>query len=246
MVALGMAASSMLGWSGQASAQAAPPGAPAPSVTSPPPPPAAPPAATALSATEPRAAAALPATAAPRPTAPGRVATVVFEADHPDAVLESDWSAHGRVPMYMICSTPCEMRVSGDARYRVAGPGLYESTLFALPPDRERVSVKAEMESKSVAGPVLMLVLGGTAFAIVGPILLIAGVEADRRHKDGKGLIISGAVVSLGGAALGLVGLVSLVIKSSHRESKVHIARAARPSLALPGDLSLDASGLRF
>jgi hypothetical protein len=154
-------------------------------------------------------------------------------------VLESDWSpSGGNVPLYMICSTPCETRVSADAHYRVAGPGLYDSTIFGLPPGRERVSVKAEMETKSVAGPVLLLVLGGTAFSIVGPILLVAGVEANRRHKDGDGLIVSGAVVTGSGAVLGLIGLVSLVLKASRSESKVHVARAAVPALALPAAAS--------
>ncbi len=240
----------VFGWSEQVLAQSAPPGASPSAATALPPTPAAPPVAApvaALPADAPTAAPRPAARAEPRRAAPSRVAVVSFTADDPDAVLETDWSPRGgSAPMYMICSTPCEMQVSGDARYRVAGPGLYESTLFGLPPGRERVTVKAEMVSKSVAGPVLMLVLGGTAFTIVGPILLIAGTDANRRHKEGDGLIVSGAIVTLGGAALGLVGLVSLVLKSSQRESKVHVARAARPALTLPGGLAVDARGLRF
>jgi hypothetical protein len=139
------------------------------------------------------------------------------------------------------------MRLSADAHYRVAGPGLYESPIFGLPPGRHQVSVQAEMRSRSVSAGVLELVIGGTLFALVGPILLLAGAdEKDHHEKDGDGLLIAGASVTLAGAVVGTVGLVTLVVKSSQRESKVRLARNPVPALALPGGLALDASGLRF
>lgn len=194
----------------------------------------------------PQPAPAAAASAAPAPAA-ARVATVVFQADDFDAVLESDWTPDGKTsPWYAVCRAPCTEKVHADARFRAAGPGLHESTPFVLPSGRDRYVITGEMAGTSVAAPVAMIVAGNGLFWVVGPIFLVTGVVAEASNRSGGGLIATGAVVMLGGAVVGIAGVVMLIIRAQNKESKVTIAQRQSPRLELGHGLGLDARGLSF
>jgi len=246
------AATSVFGFT--AEARALPPAA-VPAPPAPAPAPVAPAAVLPPAPTAPAGAAAAPVppiapvapAAAAKVSAPPHVATVTFQADDPDAVLESDWSPTGpSAPWYVVCRAPCELEVSADSLFRASGPDLYESMPFRLPSGRDHVVVQGEMEGRSVAAPVLMTVVGAGLFAFIGPVVLLVGVDQQERHGTGGAAIAVGGTLMLGGGVLATVGVISLIIKSQHRQSRVQFAGRAEPHLALPGGLGLEARGLTF
>jgi hypothetical protein len=185
--------------------------------------------------------------AAPAPVAATRTATVVFQADDADAVLESDWTPDGKAsPWYAVCAAPCTEHVNADGRFRAAGPGLHPSTPFKLPGGRDRVVITGEMAGKSMAVPVALIVAGNGLFFVVGPIFLVSGIVSEAGHGSGGGLIATGAVMMLGGAVVGLTGVVMLIVKAQNKESKVQLARSGGPRFELPAGLALEARGVTF
>jgi hypothetical protein len=190
------------------------------------------------------AAAQTPVAAAPPAVPAPRTALVIFRADHADAVLESDWAPQGAVsPWYMVCVAPCSQKVVADARLRVAGPGLYSSRIFKLPLERDRVSVTATMESRSVAGGVVLLALGYALLGVTSPALVVGGLA---REHGGTPLIASGIGVGVAGAVAGGLGLMLMFRRAQYKESRVHIAQGAPPRLNLPAGLHLEPRGLTF
>ncbi|HTQ04812.1 MAG TPA: hypothetical protein VMI54_13195 [Polyangiaceae bacterium] len=195
-------------------------------------------------ASTPPAASAPPAVSAPPAASTPRTAVVLFRADHPDAVLESDWAPNDAPsPWYVLCATPCEERVVADARLRVSGPGLYASRTFKLPLDRDRVAVTATMESRSVAGGVVLLAVGYALLGVTSPALVVGGLA---REHGGTGLVVSGIGVGIAGAVAGGLGLMLMVRRAQYKESRVRMAHGAAPRLELPGGLGLEARGLTF
>jgi hypothetical protein len=179
----------------------------------------------------------------PAPPA-SRTAVVVFRADHADAVLESDWAPNAAAsPWYALCVAPCEQKVVADARLRVAGPGLYASRIFKLPLERDRVAVTATMESRSVAGGVVLLAIGYALLGVTSPALVVGGLA---REHGGTPLILSGIGVGVAGAVAGGFGLMLMVRRSQYKESRVRMSRASVPRLELPAGLALEPRGLTF
>jgi hypothetical protein len=190
------------------------------------------------------AASASPVAPAPPVSSAPRTAVVTFRADRADAVLESDWAPNGAVsPWYTLCVAPCEQKVVADARLRVAGPGLYASRIFKLPLERERVAVTAEMESRSVAGGVVLLAIGYVLLGVTSPALVVGGIE---REHGGTSFIVSGIGAGVAGAVAGGLGLMLMVRRAQYKESRVRMAHAAPPRLALPAGLALEPRGLTF
>lgn len=188
------------------------------------------------------------ATGAPAPGAsPTRTARVTFHADDPDAILQTDWSAEGKsVDWYQLCTEGCTQRVNADARFRVAGSGMYESMPFKLPLDKDTVTVNAEMKSRSVAVPILMAVAGYTLFVFVGPTLLAMSLSETSDYHGDDGLLAAGIVTTSVGAVVGSVGLVMLIVKAQKKESVVRIARAQPPKLELGRGIALETRGFTF
>ncbi len=186
-----------------------------------------------------------PAPPAPPALAPTpRTAVVLFRADHADALLESDWAPNAAVsPWYTVCVAPCEQQVVADARLRVAGPGLYPSRIFKLPLERNRVVVTATMESRSVAGGVVLLAIGYALLGVTSPALVVGGLA---REHGGSPLIVSGIGVGVAGAVAGGVGLMLMVRRAQYKESRVRLSRATPPRLELPAGLGLEPRGLTF
>jgi len=169
---------------------------------------------------------------------------VTLDADDEAAVLESDWSPNGKVsPWHLVCSAPCTLPVRADARFRVTGPALYASRPFMLPAGRDRVHVKAHMASQSIVAGAALLAAGYALLSVAGPTLVIAGLD---RHHGGSPLVVSGIAVSATGAVVGTLGLISMVFRVQHKESRVELTRAMPPSLPLPGGVALEARGLVF
>jgi hypothetical protein len=194
------------------------------------------------------AASGVPAASAPAARSqPTRTANVTFHADDPEAVLQTDWSADGKsVDWYQLCTGECIQRVNAEARFRVAGSGMYESMPFKLPPDREQVTVDAEMKSRSVAVPILMAVAGYTLFVFVGPTLLAMSLSETSDYHGDDGLLAAGIVTTSVGAVVGSVGLVMLIVKAQKKESIVRLANGTPPKLKLPGGMALETRGITF
>jgi hypothetical protein len=160
-----------------------------------------------------------------------RVARVVFRADEDEAVLQTDWApvtrAGGPVMWSVVCAAPCEAEVRGDARFRAAGRTSYDSAPFVLPPRRDRVVVTAEMATKSMVAPALLIVAGYATLAVVGPLLIGTGIAAgdDMGPRTRTGLIVSGSIVAGVGLAAATAGVVMIVKRAQRKESRVVIAR---------------------
>ncbi len=172
-----------------------------------------------------------------------RTTLVGFQALDHDAWLETNVLPDGTSEEWsVVCVAPCTHRVPRDGTFRAASSDFEASRPFRLPKDRERVIVTAQlgpMESKT--GPILMTVLGWTSFGLIGPLVLTGGII---NSKDA--LTLTGAVLTLGGAIVGTVGIVMLVTTPRGRRSHVSIARGDAPKLALPGGIGLDARGFTF
>jgi hypothetical protein len=139
-------------------------------------------------------------------------------------VLESDATAEGETaPWYVVCEAPCTRTLPIDGSYRVAGSGYHSSRPFRLPDDRSAVAVSAEMQDSSVAAPMALTIVGGV-IASVGLLMIAGGAAREVDNRNGETLIISGAAVGGGGAIIGTIGVVMLLVKSQNTESKAHVA----------------------
>lgn len=147
---------------------------------------------------------------------------------------------------YQLCMEGCTQRVNADARFRVAGSGMYESMPFKLPLDRESVTINAEMKSRSVAAPILMAVAGYTLFVFVGPTLLAMSLSETSPYHGDDGLLAAGIVTTSLGAVVGSVGLVMIIVKAQKKESIVRMAHGAPPKLQLGGGVALEGRGITF
>jgi hypothetical protein len=172
---------------------------------------------------------------------------VVFQADEPEAVLESDSTTDGKTsPWYVVCQSPCEKDVLATGNFRVAGPGFYPSRQFVIPPDRGRAVVNAEMKESSVAVPITLCLVGYGLFSVVAPTLLIVGVVQEAEQRDGDGMFVAAGVTALTGVVMGTAGLVMLIVHAQDKESKAYVAKKQVPRVTLPAGFALETRGVVF
>ena len=171
----------------------------------------------------------------------------MFQADQPEAVLESDAATDGKTsPWYVVCQSPCEKDVLATGNFRVAGPGFYPSRQFVIPPDRDRAVVNAEMKESSVAVPMTLCLVGYGLFSVVAPTLLIIGVVQEAEQRDGDAMFVAAGVTALAGAAMGTAGLVMLIVHAQDKESRAYVAKKQVPRVTLPAGFALETRGVVF
>jgi hypothetical protein len=103
------------------------------------------------------------------------------------------------------CVAPCELKLDPHYSYRVAGDGLTPTRSFALPRDKDRVRLSAEMGSSSgrLAGVVLTSIGAGTAF--LGGAALIASPILESQDVGSKGfrsIVLAGGAIFLAAGVL--------------------------------------------
>jgi hypothetical protein len=184
-----------------------------------------------------------PEAAAPAQT---RRAVVVFQADQPEAVLESDAATDGKTsPWYVVCQSPCERDVLATGNFRVGGPGFYPSRQFVIPPDRDRAVVNAEMKETSVALPLTLCVFGYLTMS-AGLGVIFVGAIKEAQSGDGSGIVVGGAITSFVGIAMGTTGLVMLIVHAQDKESRAYVAKKHVPRVTLPAGFALETRGVVF
>jgi hypothetical protein len=172
---------------------------------------------------------------------------VVFQADQPEAVLESDATTDGKTSAwYVVCQSPCEKDVLATGNFRVAGPGFYPSRQFAIPPDRDRAVVNAEMKESTIAVPMTLCLVGYGLFSVVAPTLLFVGIFQEADNHDGTAMFVAAGATALTGAVVGTTGLVMLIVHAQDKESRAHVAKKQVPRVTLPAGFALETRGVVF
>jgi hypothetical protein len=103
------------------------------------------------------------------------------------------------------CVAPCDVKLDPHYSYRVSGDGLTPTRSFALPRDRDRVHLSAEMGSSTgrFAGGVLTAIGAGTAF--LGGAALIASPILESQDVGSKGfrsVVLAGGAIFLAAGVL--------------------------------------------
>ena len=158
---------------------------------------------------------------APAPKAePGKTLTVELQSNSTRATIEkrvgttslpalpfSDTSFGSVSHWEHACVAPCDLKLDPHYAYRVAGDGLTPSQSFALPRDKERITLSAEMGSSTarLSGMALTgvgvgsMLLGGTALAL-SPVF----ESQDTGSKGFRSAVLAGGVIFLAAGVLEL------------------------------------------
>jgi hypothetical protein len=103
------------------------------------------------------------------------------------------------------CVAPCEVKLDPRYSYRVAGDGLTPSSSFALPRDKDRVRLSAEMGSSQgrIAGIVLTTLGVGTAL-LGGTALVLTPIfeNQDVGSKTFRSVLLVGGVAFVAAGVL--------------------------------------------
>jgi len=153
----------------------------------------------------------------PQPTPPKGV-VVELQSNDGRATIERRVGTTSLAPMFFAdaslasvghwaeeCVAPCEVRLDPRYSYRVAGDGLTPSGSFALPRDKERVRLSAEMGSSQgrIAGIVLTTVGVGTAL-LGGTALVLTPIFENQEvgSKTFRSALLAGGVVFVSAGVL--------------------------------------------
>jgi hypothetical protein len=117
-----------------------------------------------------------------------------------------------QAPWEYVCGSPCGLRVSKSAEFRVTGPGIMASKpmwLGAEPGDEVTVHVTPGDERKYKTG--LVVAVAGGVVTVAGAIVLIAtsGVTIENQNGNGNSKdipIAIGTPIVLGGLAIAITG----------------------------------------
>jgi hypothetical protein len=165
---------------------------------------------------------------------------VFFRSEHNDATLQRLDS--GGI-WFDVCRTPCAGRVASRGVYRVAGDGLRGSepfTLSRLGPYVAIETTRVGTYGRSALGGVMAI--GGGVVAYVGLVVLAASVpgahredwdEENRSDNDWEDARGGAIVMLLGGTAVGIVGLVTLLRNKTNVELVELKRRGATQTLPL-------------
>jgi hypothetical protein len=188
---------------------------------------------------------------------------VFFRSEDNDATLQRLDS--GGI-WFDVCRTPCAGRVASRGVYRVAGDGLRGSDPFTLSRRGPNVAIETTRvgtSGRSALGGIMAI--GGGVVAYVGLAVIMASVpgshgedwdddgRSDNDWEDARGVA---TVMLLGGTAVGIVGLVTLLRNKTKVELVELRPRGAtqfrppgeRPSFSVPiaSGLALTERGLAW
>lgn len=108
-------------------------------------------------------------------------------------------------PWERVCSSPCDVDVPVEGRYRINGDGVHRSRSFRLEPSPQgEVTLDVEPGSSLAhTGGVVMLILGLPTTA-VGALMLIVSLlpSGGDLFAPGAGVFLGGAAITVGGAVL--------------------------------------------
>jgi hypothetical protein len=105
------------------------------------------------------------------------------------------------------CIAPCEVKLDPRYSYRVAGDGLTPSGSFALPRDKDRVRLSAEMGSSSARLAGILLTGVGVGTALLGGTALILTPIFENQDVGSKTFR---SVVLAGGVAFAAAGVLEI------------------------------------
>ncbi len=149
-----------------------------------------------------------------------------FQAVGHAARLQSDTHPDGRkTDWFTVCEAPCTRRVPWDARFRALGIDADPSPPFRLPEDKERVIATTTLEKPRHTAPKMVMAIG-YAVALVGLPVAFVGLMTAMTGEDPNAVL--------------------LLSSSQQSQSRVSIAQATGPRLALPGGFALESRGLTF
>jgi hypothetical protein len=103
------------------------------------------------------------------------------------------------------CIAPCEVKLDPHYSYRVAGDGLTPTRSFALPRDKDRVRLSAEMGSSTGRLGGIVLTGLGVGSAVLGGAALIASPILESQDVGSKGFrsaVAVGGVIFLAAGVL--------------------------------------------
>jgi hypothetical protein len=105
------------------------------------------------------------------------------------------------------CVAPCELKLDPHYAYRVAGDGLTPSDSFALPRNKEKVTLSAEMGSSTARLSGMALTAIGVGSTLLGGTALVLSPVFESQDVGSKGFrtaVLAGGVVFLAAGVLEL------------------------------------------
>lgn len=179
-----------------------------------------------------------------------RTVSATLQADHPDATL----MRRGAAGWEPVCRAPCQAMLDPEDHYRVDGRGLRPSRPFQLPRGRDPVQLRTSVGTSSQHGWGIVLLIGGGAIGFVGSQVLLTGLlltafdEPDglERTESASSVTAVGAVMTVGGLATGIAGLLML---TGNRTTVTLVGRQGsppEPRVAITPGLELTARGFVF
>jgi hypothetical protein len=162
---------------------------------------------------------------------------VFFRSEDKDATLQRLDS--GGI-WFDVCRTPCAGRVASRGVYRVAGDGLRGSEPFKLSQHGPYVGIETTRvgtQGRSALGGVMAI--GGGVAAYAGLLMLAASAgghgdgwnEEARSENDWEDARGAATIMLLGGTAVGIVGLVTL-LRNNTKVELVELRRRAATQAA--------------
>ncbi len=103
------------------------------------------------------------------------------------------------------CVAPCELKLDPHYAYRVAGDGLTPSDSFALPRNKEKVTLSAEMGSSTARLSGMALTAIGVGATLLGGTALILSPVFESQDVGSKGFrtaVLTGGVIFLAAGVL--------------------------------------------
>jgi hypothetical protein len=127
----------------------------------------------------------------------------------------------------LVCQSPCDRWLPMEGGYRVSGPGLRSSTMFALGgTNGGRVDLDVDPASKGAFVGGIVATSVGYGVVPVGLLLMLVGAIVNSTDCDfdtgtsgssagcsgssGSGLVLAGGITALVGAVVGTIGVVEL------------------------------------
>jgi hypothetical protein len=180
------------------------------------------------------------ADAVARPPAPSPQRIFVHLGGAPDAVLEKKGAGREWAPA---CASPCDKWLPADGTYRVGGPDIRSSTIFALAgPPGGRVDIDVDPASKAAFVGGIVATSVGYGVVPVGLLIMLFGAIANSTcdfssesncssSSSGDGLVAAGAITAVAGALVGTIGVVEIVSNAhSAAPQSVHGGDQAAPT----------------
>ena len=165
--------------------------------------------------------------------------SVGVHVDSPEPVELQGESGEKRTPFFTICVSPCDTVVPAAGKYRVSGDLMRPSGRFVLPEGAVHDTIVVRPASSlAFAGGIVLTVIGGAAAVLgaLGFVLSPLGEGApDRSARNAEiGLMIGGAAVAGGGAALIALNASTKVSQAVSQTSDRPEQRLTRSMMSVP------------